>query len=279
MHELRDARARHQHDVFLAVFVNLAAGQQLVVFTMGTDRWSGNRDDPVDMIRLAPMPAGMTHRRSAPPGRYLDRHGLFHIGLELLLMLQAQLRDGLVPLQQRLFQLGDPLLVARFHGVKLLAQFEGFLVNLHYPGGGEGVQVRAVVTVGALKIVGCIHAAAHKSLRLTCEDQPVEVRKLVDQSFEFFVACGHLLDFFEVFLAYVAGAGDAVKLEGEIEAGAFWPLGGNRSDEDVEVVGDLLAEQLSLLLKFVDGFRHGTLIAGVLERLLIIRCSAGIARQ
>jgi hypothetical protein len=104
------------------------------------------------------MPDG----RSAAAGLDLDRRRLgLDVGLELLLMLEAQLGDGLVALQQCLLQFLDPALGVGLQPVQSLPQFDRFLVNLHDPGGGEGVQVRAVVAIGALEAERRILAAAH----------------------------------------------------------------------------------------------------------------------
>lgn len=63
---------------------------------------------------------------------------------------------------------------------------------------------------------------------------------------------GHAADLFEIPDADVPRAGDAVNLAGEIMPRPLGAFGRDRSDEDVEVVGNPLPEQFPLLLEFVN---------------------------
>src|ERR1035437_4630861 len=86
------------------------------------------------------------------------------------------------------------------------------------------------------------------SLRLQSQDLPVQVRELVDQALELLVAGGHQADLLQVADADVAGAGDAVELEGEVVSRSFGPLGGNRAEQKKENFGGLSGQRVSLLL-------------------------------
>lgn len=160
------------------------------------------------------------------------------MGLELLTVLQSQLGDLGVPLAQGFLQFRDTLFVSLLQGMKLLPQFEALLVNLHDPGGGQMLQVWAVVAIGTIKTDWRFHAAAHELLRLQGEDLPIQVGQLLNQSLERLVARRHPTNLLHVLLADMAAPRDSLVLEGEIEAGPLGSLGRDRADEDVQVCGD-----------------------------------------
>jgi hypothetical protein len=164
VNELRDPGSRHQHDVFLNMLVQLRTRFQVGALAVRTDLGSGNVDELVNVVRRAPTPAGMAHWRPTSSRLHFDRDrcGL-DVRLELLLMLEAQLGDLRVSLQQRLLQFINPLLRFNLENVELVAQFGLIVVDLQRPGGGQAVQVGALVAKRTLEAFWCILAAAHGS--------------------------------------------------------------------------------------------------------------------